>query len=194
MSTGFPPSSPYYRPYPGTPYARYPAWGNNRYTNLPYAGTQYPAHRLSRLKQQMSGRVINTSREPVTLSQLAGKHDGDPVTAHAFVNPHYTGVATVDGAVQRAGSVMGYVPQAIGNFVSIPIKGAVVGGGGALALTSAGLLIGKLLGKFKGLGGWWLGIPVLAGFGGACAGGIAGFFKAGFDTLRDLKDIVFGNR
>lgn len=154
----------------------------------------YPAHQLSQLKQQMGTRIINTSREPVSLDQLTGKSDGDPVSVSPFVTQNYTGVPIVDGAVQQASNAMGQVSHGVGNFVSTAIRGAALGGVGALTLSGGVMAVLKLLGHFKETSwGPLIGGSMVAGFVGSILGGLCGIAKASYNSIRDIKHTVLGN-
>lgn len=178
--------------------SQYPAnYGNFRQnTWVPPRGNQtYQPNLLWFIKQQLGARVINTSRRPITLQQLQGKRDGDPVEALPRINLHQTGVTSVDSALQRTGDLVSYAPQAVRNVISGSIKGAFYIGGGSAVLTAGCFGIGKLLGRLGGISGWYLVAGTLGmGLIGSIAGGTMGFAKAVFNSLRDLKDIVLGNR
>jgi hypothetical protein len=172
-------------------------YGNFRQNSaIPPRGNQaYQPNLLWFLKQQMGTRVINTSRRPVTLQQLQGKRDGDPVDTAPYASVPQTGVATVDGALQKTGDLVSFVPQAMGNVVSSSVKGAFYAGSGATILSAGCIGIGKLLGRLSGVSSWALiGGTVGMGLLGSILGGTFGFAKSVFNSLRDLKDILLGNR
>jgi hypothetical protein len=203
------PAYPNYQPYPVRPgqsvfsYPRYQApltgyigpqtaYRPNYSTSSGYSA--YQPQLLSVLKQQLAGTVINTSRVPVTLQQLKGKKDGEAVHATSYSVIHPVGISTLDGALQRTGDLVAYMPQALSNVVSTSTRGAFYSAAGSTALVGVCIGVGKLLGKMKGLSlGYVIGGLAGAGLLGGMLGGAIGCLKATFETLRDLKDILLGN-
>jgi hypothetical protein len=195
---------PNYQPYQGVssrPYAGYAAYyspavpySGTRYANSSYSGGTYPPNQLLQLKQQLGSRIINTSREPVSLAELTNKNDGDPITASPFASQYHTGVPMVDGAMQQAGTAMGHVSHGVGNFVSTSVKGALFGGLGTMGLAGGSIVLLKLLGHLKGTSwGILLGGSLLTGLVGSLLGGVFGITKAVYNSIRDAKNTLMGN-